>query len=580
MFKKIQISIIALIIIYLIPVSAQEYPIPKHEVRAAWITTAMGLDWPKSFTPIVQQQTLHEIVMNLKSANFNTLYFQVRGRGDAMYKSHYEPWSHVLTGTLGQDPGWDPLAFIIEDAHNNGMEVHAWFNTFLVKSGGTRPIISEPKHVLLQHPEWIYQVNGEWWLNPGIPAVRDYIVNVAMDLIRKYDIDGIQFDFIRYPGKNIPDEGTYRQFGNGLSKDDWRRENINQFMRIFHDSVKIVKPMLKIGATPIGIYTNLEDTRGQESYSELYQDSRRWLKEGIIDYLVPQVYWSLGTTRGDPDFALIVKDWAKYTFGRHIYIGIGAYKSDVFSEIPALINTVRSANLDGVSFFRYENIKDALELGGSFQRLSIIPSMRWKDSLPPNPPKAFQVSNITDGIFQLQWAPPDLSFVGDAARSFAIYRSSHQPVDISTSANLLAIVSGETFRFLDTISHITALKYYYAVTSLNKGYIESPPAIENVVIPEIVELARQYDVKFALGQYYPNPASEYLFIPYEIGAASPVIIKLLDDKNREVMNVVDAIQPPGRYVAAANISDLKDGVYSYRLIAGQFSQKRTFRIDN
>ncbi|MDI6765403.1 MAG: family 10 glycosylhydrolase [Bacteroidota bacterium] len=580
MSKKFQILINTLLLLYFIPIAAQEYPAPKHEVRAVWIATVMGLDWPKSLAPIVQQQTLHEIVMNLKGAHFNTLFFQVRGRADAIYKSYYEPWSHILTGTLGQDPGWDPLAFIIEDAHANGMEMHAWFNTFLVKSGGTLPSESEPRHIMLQHPEWIYRVNGEWWLNPGIPAVRDYMVNVAMDLVRNYDVDGIQFDFIRYPGRNIPDEETYRQFGNGLSKDDWRRENVNKFLRAFHDSVRLLKPILKIGATPIGIYTNFEDTRGQQSYSELYQDSRQWLKEGIVDYLVPQVYWSLGTTRGDPDFALIAKDWAKYTFGRHIYIGIGAYKSDVLSEIPSLIDTVRSAGLDGVSFFRYENIKNAMGLGERFQTLSIIPPMAWKDSAIPVSPISFEVSNISDGIFQLRWTLPDPSLGDDAARSFAIYRSSHQPMDVTTSANLIAIVSEETDSFIDTISHITASKYYYAITSLNKEYNESQPAIESIVIPEIVELARRYEFRFTLGQNYPNPASDYIFIPYEIGATSPVIIKLIDDKNQEVISVVDAIQPPGRYVAAARISNLKDGNYSYLLMAGAFSQKRIFRIDN
>ena len=561
-------------------VSNSTVPIPKREVRAVWIATVMGLDWPKSFDPAEQQRSLREIVAKLKSANFNTIYFQVRGRADAMYRSHFEPWSQQLTGTLGEDPGWDPLSFIVEEAHAQGMEIHAWFNTFLVKSGGPKPPESNPRHVIISHPEWMQQVNGEWWFDPGEPEVRDYNLKVAMDVIRNYNVDGIQFDFIRYPGKPFPDEATYRKYGQNLSKSNWRRENINMFVRSFYASAIAVKPMLKIGATPIGIYTNFNGARGQQSYTELYQDSRRWLREGIIDYIVPQVYWTLGSTPGDPDFAIIVRDWSNYFDNRQIYIGIGAYKSNVLDEIPQLIDTTRAAGLGGVSFFRYENISKALEVGGQFRYSAMIPPMKWKDPLPPNSPMNVQVKNITDGIFTISWAQPVIAPDGDGAKCFNIYRSPVKPIDIDESTYLIGKVSNQTTNFVDTINRVTSSKYYYAVTAIDKGNNESVPAVESVVIPEIVELAKRFSLEFKLAQNFPSPASSVVYIPYEIKERTPVFLKILDERNKELINIVDAVREPGRYIAAANIEKLKDGMYSYMLIAGSFSEKKIFRVDN
>ncbi len=561
--------------------SRSQIPIHRREVRAVWIATVMGLDWPpKSYDPIEQQSSLREIIAKLKDANFNTIFFQVRGRADAMYRSQYEPWSQQLTGTLGQDPGWDPLELIIQEAHAQCMELHVWFNTFLVKSGGPLPANSKPQHILLTHPEWIHQVNGEWWFDPGIPDVRTYNLKVAMDIVRHYDIDGIQFDYIRYPGKPLPDDATYRKYNQGLSRDDWRRENINKFVRAFHDSAVSAKPFLKIGATPIGIYTNTNFAKGQQSYSELYQDSRKWLREGMMDYLAPQVYWTLGTSRGDPDFAAVVRDWSENSYHRHLYIGIGAYKPEVLNQVPQLIDTARSIGIDGTSIFRYDNISDALDIGGRFRTLTNIPPMTWKDSIPPKPPMNIQVQNITDGIFSIRWEPPYRASDGDGAKYFDVYRSHVQTVDINESENLIGIVSGSTYQFIDTISRVTSAKYYYAVSALDKCDNESAPAVESVVVPEIALLVKIYTFDFKLGRNYPNPAESVVFMPYEIKETLPVFLKILDNKNKEIITVVDAMQTPGRYVAAADISKFEDGMYWYLIVAGNFSEKKMFRVDN
>ncbi|MBI3195700.1 MAG: family 10 glycosylhydrolase, partial [Ignavibacteriae bacterium] len=175
----------------------QPQTVPKTEVRAIWLTTVLGLDWPPSKVKKAEEQKrlLSEMIEKAAKAKFNTIYFQVRGRADAMYKSDFEPWSHLLTGELGKDPGWDPLQFVVEESQQRGLEVHAWFNTFLTKSGKEKPTESTPRHLILAHPEWLQLVKGEWWLDAGIPEARKYLFDVALDIVRRYNIDGFQFDF-------------------------------------------------------------------------------------------------------------------------------------------------------------------------------------------------------------------------------------------------------------------------------------------------------------------------------------------------------------------------------------------------
>ncbi|MBA4321119.1 MAG: glycoside hydrolase, partial [Flavobacterium sp.] len=424
--------------------------IPKQEVRAVWLATVAGLDWPRTTDVEEQKNSLLEIVQKLKDANYNTIFFQVRGRGDAFYKSNFEPWSDRLTGTLGKEPGWDPLEFILREAHARGMEVHAWFNTFRVRNG-IKSTYGNNKHVSELHPDWVSTVDGETWLNPGLPEVREYLVSVAMDLVRNYDIDGIHFDFIRYPGWDYPDAATYKKYSMGMKKDDWRRENVNQFVRTIYDSAIAVKPMLKIGSAPIGVYKNIPNASGWQSYSAIYQDSRRWLQEKKHDYLAPQVYWSLGNQKSDPDFAALAKDWSENSFGRHVYIGIGAYKPEVYGQLPLLIDITRLYGCNGNSFFRYDFIKNDLGIGGRYIYPTNIPPMYWKDSIPPNPPIDLQISELATGFFKLQWKPPEPASDGDVAKYYNIYRSNVKPVNTDDPANIAAITTRNDTVFLDKI---------------------------------------------------------------------------------------------------------------------------------
>ncbi len=566
----------AIILLFMQELSGQvtgSTKIPKREVRAAWIATIAGLDWPRTTNTVEQQRMLLEIIEKLKQANFNTIFFQVRGRGDAMYKSNIEPWSDRLTGVFGREPGWDPLKFVIQHAHERGLEVHAWFNTFRVRNGEKFPE-GNKNHIVDIRPEWAKRLDGETWMDPGIPEVREYTVKVAMDLVRNYHIDGIHFDFIRYPGRNYPDEQTYIKYGNFQQKGDWRRENVNKFVRAIYDSIMLIKPMMKVGSAPIGVYKNFPGINGWQSYTEIYQDSRRWLQEKKHDYIAPQVYWSLGNSRGDPDFALLTKDWGENSFGRHIYIGIGAYKEKVYEQLPLLIDITRLYNNSGNAFFRYENIKDNLFLGGRYHYPANIPPMPWKDNIPPNPPENLKISETKPGSYRLEWNSPKVANDGDAAKYYNIYRSTDYPVNIDDASNILSITSTNDTVFIDEFKKTESIRYYYTVTSFDKGHNESLPATEtNVKIqttkPIISEvILPRFDISYILMN---SPKTIYLI--YEIPIEGLVRLKI-KDSNDQMQILVDRIQDGGKYVVAVNPEKFNKGVASIQI---SFNEETIFK---
>ena len=568
-----------------VPVHPQENrtsTFPKREVRAVWIATINGLDWPKSAVAAEQQESLRRMVVELRRAHFNTIFFQVRGRGDAMYRSRFEPWAQSLTGTFGKDPGWDPLQFLLDTAHAYGIEVHAWVNTYLIKSSRLETPETTPRHIVLDHPEWLRNVEGEYWIDPGIPPARKYLADVVLDLVTRYDVDGIQFDFIRYPARPFQDDATFKKYGGKSSRADWRRENVTAFVRDVYGKIHTARPEVKVGSAPIGIYQNFGSVRGLQSYSDLSQDSRLWLKEGIQDYLVPQVYWSLGAQPGDPDFAEVAREWSAQRFGRHLYLGVGAYKPDVHGQLPELIDISRSLNVRGNAFFRYENISDVMAMGGRYASPANIPPMPWIDSIPPLPPQNLQVTfdagKEAGGVFTLHWTFPQN---GPREAAYCnIYRSTSQPLDTGDPLNILAIVPSTAGMYADTIRHPVSGKYYYAVSGFDRGNNESAatPA-QSVTMPEVLALSREFSPVNALGDCFRQPSSTLVYFPYEVEKPSPVFVKILDGNNIEVATVVDAVQQAGSYIAAADISRLSRGNYTCMFIAGEYTEKKSFRVD-
>ncbi len=460
---------------------------PKQEVRAVWLTTNLQLDWPpKSSDPEVQKKALIEILDDLSNKKFNTIYFQARSQGSVMYKSEIEPWSQYLTGALEGEPLYDPLKFILEEAHKRNFEVHAWVNMIRCKIGEQFPQNSLPQHVMLKQPEWVRKyIEGNsisFWLDPGLPEARNYLRNICIELITKYDVDGIHFDFIRYPGVNFDDSLSYTLYGNGMDLYSWRRENISKLVAEIYDTLIAIKPMLKVGSAPIGIYENILGARGWEGKNSVFQDSRDWLRREKQDYLTPQIYWDL---ENNPRFDVLLNDWMKNNFGRPIISGIGAYDNQVSREIDQQIETSRKLNASGQSFFRYENIKN--NRFNYYKTLANIPPMKWKDSIPPNSPINLNGRNVPNylGWIELVWESPPPAIDGDTVKFYNIYRSEDNIIDRNDSKYLTSFSS--SYYLFDNLKRPKQLEYYYQVSSLDKGNNESIDA-SNIVKVELTNL--------------------------------------------------------------------------------------------
>jgi uncharacterized lipoprotein YddW (UPF0748 family) len=570
------ISILLIVFVGAFEAPAQSNP-PKYELRAVWLTTVMGLDWPPSNLQNnipAQQSALIDILETVHRANMNALFFQVHPRGNVLYRSLFEPWAAELTGTLGKNPGWDPLQFAIEECHKRGLELHAWVNMIKVWSGATPPPQSTPLHVVLAHPEWVQFIDNGWWLDPGIPEVRKYLFDLMMELVRNYDIDGLHFDYLRYPGKKFNDEATYQKYGNRLEKEEWRRENLNQFVREIYDAAIKLKPMLKIGSAPLGIYKNISGANGLQAYEQTYQDSRRWLAEGKHDYVSPQIYWDIGNN-GDPDFAALVRDWQNNAYGRHVYPGIAAYRDKVRAELPEEIDVTRNAGALGNVYFRYEHIERTQIFGGRYLYPAIIPPMKWKDNTSPNAPRDVTAAQIGLGRMQLHWKESESAADGDRANRYCIYRSAIQNVDTNNPAHLLAILPNSATDFTDNVRDHGASHFHYVITALDKGNNESTPSNEiTIVLREFTEIAHLFSSSVLLSQNYPNPAYENAFIAYQLNDSAQVSLKIHNLAGEEMKSVIEEKQDPGQYIVTVATADLPEGIYTYTLKAGNVSETK------
>jgi uncharacterized lipoprotein YddW (UPF0748 family) len=469
------VAIVALFSTFACARSSKPVPPPKAEVRAVWITTASGLDWPPSANRSTQQASLRRIVLDMKEKGFNTLFFQVRARGDAYYRSRFEPWAENLTGVLGKDPGWDPLAFLLREAHAHGLEVHAWINVFKVRGPNPAPS-STPEHPSRALAGWCIEQDGEIWLDPGRPEVRTYLTNLVLDIVRSYDVDGINFDFIRYPGHRFADVETYTRYGKGLSLHDWRRRNITEFVRDTYRKATALKPLIKIGSSPLGVYRDDSRGRGRGSYYWVFQDSYGWLREGIHDYLSPQIYWLINPWNTEPEFGRVVNGWTDLSAGRQIYAGIAAYRPEIQKDLGSYIDSTRVAGLRGQAFFRLENITPTGLKGGRYRTLANIPPMTWKDSIPPRPVDDLGVTEVARGVYRLQWTPPPEAADGDTARYYNIYRWTVPHIPLHLPEARLAITSPGTLSFVDSTATDGRARFFYAIGALDRAHNESAPS--------------------------------------------------------------------------------------------------------
>ncbi|MDE3236246.1 MAG: family 10 glycosylhydrolase [Bacteroidota bacterium] len=398
-----------LLLLYAQP--AQSQVAPKFEMRGVWVATVENIDWPsRKGLPVDQQKAEFIQLLDMHKHNgINAVFVQVRPAGDAFYPSQYEPWSEYLTGRQGLPPTpyYDPLQFMIEETHKRGMEFHAWLNPYRAVFNMHSSSVA-PSHVTKIHPEWFLVYGGKKYFNPGLPEVRNHVNRIVKDLVTRYDIDGIHMDDYFYPyritGKEFPDEATYRKYGKGLGKDDWRRSNCDSIILQLHNTIQSIKPRVKFGISPFGVWRNKSqdpegsDTRaGQTCYDDLYANILLWLKEGWIDYVAPQLYWERGHKLCDYD--VLLDWWNKHTYGRHLYIGHAVYRAGSNTawrnkeEIPEEIKDLRTySTTQGSIYFSSKNFESnpngwSDSLHRNYYALpALVPPMPWIDSIPPAAP--------------------------------------------------------------------------------------------------------------------------------------------------------------------------------------------------
>lgn len=301
------------------------------EFRGVWVATVYNLDWPSrpGLPAETQKAELLALLDRAAELHLNAILLQVRPASDALYNSSEEPWSQFLSGTAGVSPGYDPLAFAIEEAHKRRLELHAWVNPFraAVHASDRLP----QNHVARKHPEWVRRFGNQLWIDPGEPVARKYVIGVITDLVRHYQIDGLHLDDYFYPyplrpgESTFPDDMTWQRYGreSGLSRADWRRENINDFVRTMYRTVKALRPHVRVGISPFGIWRpGVPPTirAGVDAYGQLFADSRKWLAEGWVDYLAPQLYW--GIEPAEQSFPVLLAWWRAQSRGRPVWPGI------------------------------------------------------------------------------------------------------------------------------------------------------------------------------------------------------------------------------------------------------------------
>ena len=436
---------------------------PVRQFRALWIASVLNIDWPSKMglTAIQQQQEYLAWLDLAKELNMNAVISQVRPTADSFWPSLHEPWSKYLTGTQGKNPGYDPLAFQVASAHERNLEYHAWFNPYRVSmQPDGKDLVAD--HPAKQHPDWVWPYGGKLYYDPGLPEVRAFVQRAMLDAVRRYDIDAVHFDDYFYPypvgGADYPDAATYAKHGNGQPIADWRRENINALVREMQQQVHRIKPWVKFGISPFGIWRNKasdplgSDTRGTESYVAISADSRRWVKEGWVDYINPQIYWQIGLSVAD--YAKLVPWWAEVVRGTDValYIGQAVYKvtSGAFTD-PNELSRHLTLNksypeVDGDVFFSSKDVrtdpKGAIStmVADHYQSPAIVPVIEHLGGQAPVAPNGFTVKT-RGGESLLRWTSRPKS----GAVSFAVWSVSgpnYAASELEDARNLVTTLRG------------------------------------------------------------------------------------------------------------------------------------------
>ena len=379
MLKRRILSVI-LVLAMLIPAAYAAQP-AQDGMRGVWVSSVANIDYPSQQGLSADQlkSEADTILNNIAAMGLNTVFLQVRPSADALYQSALFPWSHYVSGTAGQAPDgdFDVLAYWVEGAHSRSLQLHAWLNPYRITRDGKEELDALPEtSPAKQHPEWVVEYEGNYYFNPGLPAVQQLVVDGAAEIVRNYDVDGIHLDDYFYPGTDFNDAAAYARYGEDFDDiGDWRRDNVNTLIASLDETVHAINPELSFGVSPAGIWDNKadnpkgSDTNGRSSYREIYCDSVEWVKRGTVDYICPQLYWSIGYEIAD--FEVLVDWWQDIvsTSDVALYIGIGAYRAaeaepgDVWygtAELERQLDMLdNSIDIQGEVFFSYASLMEA-----------------------------------------------------------------------------------------------------------------------------------------------------------------------------------------------------------------------------
>lgn len=599
-------SRIALVLL-LFPILASAQTLPKPEFRGVWIATVANLDWPTSRTasPAQQQADLIDLLDKLKSAGTNAVFFQVRTEADALYPSSIEPWSTYLTGTEGVAPNplWDPLAFAIEESHKRGMELHAWLNPYRAdRAPGSRTRAAN--HVTVTNPEWIITATSASSsikiMDPGLPQVRERVTAVVMDIIRRYDVDGIHFDdyFYPYPPNDMSvggprdglDNATFATYGAGFtSKAAWRRNNVDIMVKAVHDSIKAAKPHVKFGISPFGIWKNgvPSGITGMDAYNVIFADAPAWLEQRTVDYLTPQLYWKYG---GGQDYGKLAPWWAAQTnaAGRHIYQGLAPYRLPPSSgggqdwPIGDLTRQIQynqsDPNTQGQIMFRARSISGNIKsVADTLRRYyyesdTFTPRAGWlPTSTPPAPVDLITETFVEGGVtkHRLTWKRPEYS--ASSSDTLLLYLiTKFNPVvttkqianDETQSGHFVSVMTGQT-TWVDHAPYANTQFRVYSVARNGSVSEQSASAITTSLErdPEIASGIR-------LEQNYPNPFNPETVIGFQLSVDSDVDLSVFDVLGRRLAVLAQSRMPAGAHSVTFDASALSSGVYLYVLSTG------------
>lgn len=497
--KKIFILLFTMLI--LIPTSAQY---KKREMRAVWIATVANIDWPsqRNLTSKQQRAEMIQMLDSFAALNINTIVFQIRPTADALYTSTLEPWSHWLTGRQGVRPDsfYDPLQFTIEEAHKRFIDVHVWLNPYRVTNSENLDILSKD-HLFYKNRNLFVKYGGKYYFDPGLDETREFLNRVVADVVERYDVDGIHFDDYFYPyrvkNEEFPDEKSFKMFPRGFApnqKDDWRRNNVNLVISELQQTIKSIKPWVEFGISPFGVWRNNNvDPRGSatqagvQNYDDLYADILKWLQEGTIDYVVPQLYWEIG--KKVADYAVLAKWWSDNSYGKNLYIGL--YVSQLGNkqapeawrkgnELARQLQLNKNFNqIDGAVYFsakgfvkNLQGFSDTLQ-NNYYKYLALTPINRnivGEDSAQPQ-----NVRVVKDGSeAYLLWDKVEEEG-GCKVSYYIVYAFKGKKIgDFENPANIIA-------RTMDNCLDLRALdkkfhgSYSFVVTAVNKYKHESKP---------------------------------------------------------------------------------------------------------